>query len=768
MKDFESMDSDYITANYFKDVKPKLLNNILIVQEPDCDTDLVPRNLTLQRGADNVIAKIIVYVSKNADKLERLYNCVADQIKEDEIIFFLEYNSGNNNDQILYVRFGAEKLKNDLLGVSDTEMSEISPLFDANLFRELIANGKIKTRKTILGLLVKSFIGIGSVIFAIPKALGWVSSQIGKVISENLKIPERIWNSQSPDYFLDEMNLLKNLRIDPSFMNGLNALIVNDPTVAPIILLPVGGDLIKQNLGVVDSLVREYNIYIEERVEEWEGLKEASGFYITEEIAYLSGIWNGLVDFVADIFNFVGLVLETTYDLINNFQSFLNALRNLYESWHKFSFREFFITSLKLKLDIDKEVYKFLKSKNPRAEYNFDKLAYFSGYGIAFLASLLVPGSEFSQLASIAKATKFIPKGFLECLVQQSSKNIRGSQAFISFINEIATFLAKKGNELYTELKKIIDNIVKWFKGNKKEFELPPENIVNIQKMWDDFKYKDLFDTPPKKPCFLSGTIVKTEKGSQFIEGITIGQKIYAYNFDKKCSELKTVTQTFTNRADMYIRIITSNGVIEATGQHRFWIPDDNKWLMANSLSVGMRLLTAKYELVTIQTLEIITDSVKTYNLEVDEHHNYFVGIDEVLTHNKTRVSLFASTELIDVEFYIFKELNEPVYVGQTQQGIYVRAQQHEYEYKKNPSKKIWMKKRPALSHIILNELSELEPPYKMTPYEAAVTELYEINANGGTRKNNKGLYNKQKPIGRKKFDHFKELGIFNPCKFYV
>ena len=480
MKDFESINSDYITANYFKDVKPKLLNNILIVQEPDCDTDLVPRNLTLQRGPNNVIAKIIVYVSKNADKLERLYDCVADQVKEDEIIFFLQYNSENNNDQILYVRFGAEKLKNDLLGVSDTELSEISPLFDATLFRELIAYGKIKTKKTILGLLVKSFIGIGSVIFAIPKVLGWVSSQIGKVISENLKIPERIWNSQSPDYFLDEKNILKNLRIDPSFMNGLHELIGNDPNVAPIMFLPVGGDLIKQNLGVVDSLVREYNIYIEERVKEWEGLKDTAGFYITEEIAYLSGIWNGLVDFVADIFNFVGLVLQTPYDLINNFQSFLNALRNLYGSWEKFSFTEFFITSLRLKLDIDKEVYKFLKSKNPRAEYNFDKLAYFSGYGIAFLASLLVPGSEFSQLASIAKATKFIPKGFLECLVQQSSKNIRGSQAFISFINEIATFLGKKGNELYTELKKNIDNIVKWFEGNKKEFEKALNEIPSL------------------------------------------------------------------------------------------------------------------------------------------------------------------------------------------------------------------------------------------------------------------------------------------------
>src|SRR5690606_31213270 len=146
----------------------------------------------------------------------------------------------------------------------------------------------------------------------------------------------------------------------------------------------------------------------------------------------------------------------------------------------------------------------------------------------AFLASLLVPGSEFSQLASIAKATKFIPEGFLESLLLKSGKNIRGSQAFISFINEIATFLGKKGNELYIELKKIIDNIVKWFKGNKKEFELPPKNIVNIQKMWDDFSYEELLKIPPvKKPCFLAGTVVKTEFGSFPIEDIAIGQKIY-------------------------------------------------------------------------------------------------------------------------------------------------------------------------------------------------------------------------------------------------
>ncbi|WP_413511566.1 polymorphic toxin-type HINT domain-containing protein [Myroides odoratus] len=289
------------------------------------------------------------------------------------------------------------------------------------------------------------------------------------------------------------------------------------------------------------------------------------------------------------------------------------------------------------------------------------------------------------------------------------------------------------------------------------------KNLKQIQKMWDDFRYKDLLEVPPtKKPCFLAGTLVKTATGKVAIEDVVPGQQVYAYNFALDKLEVRSVTEIYRNRTEVYICIQTKNGKIEATGKHLFWNPVEKKWTMANSLEVGMNLLDSKGQYIVIQSLEITECIVPTYDLEIEELHNYYVGEDEVLTHNKNRTSTFASTELINVEFYeILGEKKESIYVGQTIQKVGARYDQH----RRDPKKAFWRKKMKGVFELSINGESG---PFKMTPYEAAVVEMYEINTRGGIRKNNQGLYNKQRPIGKKKFELFKKLGTFNPCKFYV
>ena len=281
--------------------------------------------------------------------------------------------------------------------------------------------------------------------------------------------------------------------------------------------------------------------------------------------------------------------------------------------------------------------------------------------------------------------------------------------------------------------------------------------------MGDDLTYQDLLEVPPtKKPCFLSGTLVKTERGKIAIENIVVGERVYAYNFERNKLEIRTVTATYQNRAEQYSCITTLNGKIEATGKHRFWDADAQTWVMANRLQPGMYLLDTKGQHIVIQSVEIVTRIVPTYDLEIEELHNYYVGEDEVLTHNKNRTSIFASTDLIDVEFYeILGTTREPLYVGQTIQGHDTRYAQH----RRDPKKAGWRNKMKGVMEISINGQSG---PFKMTPYEAAVVEMYEINIRGGIRKNNQGLYNKQRPIGKKKFEKFKKLGTFNPCQFYV
>ncbi|WP_430613960.1 polymorphic toxin-type HINT domain-containing protein [Flavobacterium sp. JP2137] len=313
------------------------------------------------------------------------------------------------------------------------------------------------------------------------------------------------------------------------------------------------------------------------------------------------------------------------------------------------------------------------------------------------------------------------------------------------------------------ELKELLNKELDLIANSGKNSAKNSKNLKPIQKMWDDFTYKVLLEVPPiKKPCFLAGTLVKTTTGKVAIEDVVPGQQVYAYNFALDKLEVRSVTETYRNRTEVYICIQTQNGKIEATGKHQFWNPLEKKWIMANSLEVGMNLLDSKGQYIVIQSLEIKASIVPTYDLEIEELHNYYVGEDEVLTHNKNRTSTFASTELINVEFYeILGEKKEGIYVGQTIQELGARFEQH----RSNPKKAFWRKKMKGVFELSIHDE---RGPFKMTPYETAVVAMYEINTRGGIRKNNQGLYNKQRPIGKKKFELFKKLGTFNPCKFYV
>jgi len=133
----------------------------------------------------------------------------------------------------------------------------------------------------------------------------------------------------------------------------------------------------------------------------------------------------------------------------------------------------------------------------------------------------------------------------------------------------------------------------------------------------------------------------------------------------------------------------------------------------------------------------------------------------------------FSSTELIEVQFYeLFGSDKNAMYVGQTtKEDIGTRYSEHFYEVKPtkkdgtpkkhNVRKKAWMDEVDGISRIRINgKIGRL----KMTPFEAAVVETYELNVKGGKE----ALYNRKNPVSERSFKKWKKEGIFNPCKFYV
>jgi hypothetical protein len=283
--------------------------------------------------------------------------------------------------------------------------------------------------------------------------------------------------------------------------------------------------------------------------------------------------------------------------------------------------------------------------------------------------------------------------------------------------------------------------------------------------MWKEFDYEHLLKTPPPKiPCFLAGTLIKTNKGLLPIEQIKAGNQVYAFNFETQKTVLKTVTECFESSCDKYLEIHTQTDIIKATGAHRFWIASKNNWVKARDLTSAMSLQDVDGNSVEIIDLIIIDQVEKTYNFEVEDLHNYFVGKNQILSHNQKSLSksIFASSEIIEVNFYkILDPKMEAIYAGQTIQPVDTRYSQH----RRDPKKAAWVNKMRGIFEL---EIGNIPGPYKMTPYEAAVVELYEINYNKGTTKSIEGFKNKSKPIGKTKFNHFKTNSNFNPCIFYA
>lgn len=347
------------------------------------------------------------------------------------------------------------------------------------------------------------------------------------------------------------------------------------------------------------------------------------------------------------------------------------------------------------------------------------------------------------------------------------------------FLLKRARTSAKNALEYEDEIRKQLDEVViedgnstrKLTETDKTKFfeELKKvaDNTINQtpEQMWKDFTYQNLLDG--KKPCFLDGTLVKTEKGLIAIEKIEVGTKVLSYNFETQKTEYQPVLQTFSNFAEKYVEIYTETEVLKVTGAHLFYVPKEKKWLAASQLKVEMHLVDDNQNIALIKKLNIIKAEVPTYNLEVTENHNYYVGKNQhILTHNDGKKLKFTSEVLMDFEFYEFFDYqNNPLYIGQTTQGVPKRVDQHTQDFEKNSNKKEFMKYQEGNKTLRINGE---KGPFKMTPFEAAVTEMYELQTRGGKQMNGKGLFNKKNPVSKRTFERIKnKYPNFNPCRFY-
>lgn len=136
--------------------------------------------------------------------------------------------------------------------------------------------------------------------------------------------------------------------------------------------------------------------------------------------------------------------------------------------------------------------------------------------------------------------------------------------------------------------------------------------------------------------CFPRNTKILTDKGLLPIELITVGTLVASYNIYTKEIEYKPVKDVYKNYATCFTNVLLSDGeTITSTSNHPYYIPELNTYISANELEKGMKVLNNEGKLLEIIDINSFYQEQEVYNLNVEDNHNYFVGEDEILVHNK-------------------------------------------------------------------------------------------------------------------------------------
>jgi len=141
-----------------------------------------------------------------------------------------------------------------------------------------------------------------------------------------------------------------------------------------------------------------------------------------------------------------------------------------------------------------------------------------------------------------------------------------------------------------------------------------------------------------KGSCFVSGTLVTTDKGFKNIEDIQAGDIVLSYNEQIKQNVYSEVVQTmFHYTAERLYTLYIENEILKVTGIHRFYINRNNQlsWIHTQDLQVGDLVLFANGSWHEILKIESEFKFKKVYNFEVSNTHNYYVGENQILAHNK-------------------------------------------------------------------------------------------------------------------------------------
>jgi RHS repeat-associated protein len=142
---------------------------------------------------------------------------------------------------------------------------------------------------------------------------------------------------------------------------------------------------------------------------------------------------------------------------------------------------------------------------------------------------------------------------------------------------------------------------------------------------------------PLRGPCFAAGTLVSTPIGPALIEDLQPGDLVLSYDFDTETVVERPIAELKRGETKCWLFVETKEGEsLKVTRFHPFWVEDRQEWMAALDLEPGMKLHLSNGKLATVSSVKylILPDFEPTFNFEVSEIHNYFVGQCGILVHN--------------------------------------------------------------------------------------------------------------------------------------
>jgi hypothetical protein len=141
---------------------------------------------------------------------------------------------------------------------------------------------------------------------------------------------------------------------------------------------------------------------------------------------------------------------------------------------------------------------------------------------------------------------------------------------------------------------------------------------------------------PGQIPCFPADTLVSTPDGLRPINNINIGETVYAYDFQTEVVVIRRILNVFEGNTDCWVDVYFESDILRTTRLHPIWTESDQSWIEAADLAPGMRVLQKDGSTSEVRFVALLPQDTmqRTYNLNVDEANNFFVGKLKLLVHN--------------------------------------------------------------------------------------------------------------------------------------